>query len=121
MVFAKRRDKWLWCDPTNSHHTHIWSKRDTFVQSKNHTHIHDKSRLHKKQGPAGEQMIQILGPRNRGETTSTKTTLIFCYFFWVIFAFGKFCLDCIVVPGIVSCLQKMKKYECHEATRGGLA
>ena len=61
--------------------------------------IHDKSRPHKKQGLAGEQMMKILGPRNRGETTITKTTLIFCLFFggiffWVIFAFGNFCLDC---------------------------
>ena len=44
-------------------------------------------------------MIKILGPRNRGDTTITKTTLNFCYFFGVIlfgviFAFGNFCLDC---------------------------
>ena len=44
-------------------------------------------------------MIKILGPRNWGETTITKTTLIFCkffwvIFFWVIFALGNFCLDC---------------------------
>ena len=61
--------------------------------------IHDKSRPHKKQGPAREQMIKIWGPRSRGETTITKTTLIFLLIFWgiffgVIFAFGNFCLDC---------------------------
>ena len=46
--FTKRGDRWLWCDPTSSHQTHIWRKRDPFVQSKNHTHkgvvsLHDEA------------------------------------------------------------------------------
>ena len=44
---------------------------------RNNMPTHDTSTLHKKHGPAVEQMINVLEPRNWGETAITKTTSIF--------------------------------------------